>query len=53
MVVRRMSGKLEAPIPIGEAGQNVTCSNEEVFRKIERVSSFDMANDLVGRYLEN
>jgi hypothetical protein len=48
-----MSGMFEAPVPIGGASQNVRCSNGEVFRKIECVSSFDMADDLVVKYLEN
>ncbi|KAL3787877.1 hypothetical protein HJC23_000419 [Cyclotella cryptica] len=53
IVVRNISNMLQAPVPLdGAARHNIRCWGGEVFRKIERVSSFPMADNLVGRYLQ-
>lgn len=52
-VVRKMVGMFEPPVPVDGAKHNVRCKDGEFFRKVERVCSFDMADDLVQKYLHN
>lgn len=53
IVVRHISDKFQAPVPLdGAARRNIRCWSGEFFRKIEHVSSFQMADELVGRYLQ-
>lgn len=51
-VVRKMAGMFESPAPLNnETRDNVHCRGGEFFHKMERVSSFAMANALVQKYL--
>ena len=51
IVVKKMAGMFEPPVPLDGAEVNVRCRGGEFFRRIERVSSFDMANKLVQKYV--
>lgn len=43
LVVRKMAGMFQPPTP---------GSNMEIFRQIQRVSSFEMAEEIVQKYLD-
>lgn len=51
-VVRKMAKLFEPPVPLDGSKVNVRCRNGEFFRRMECVSSFDVANDLVQQYLQ-
>lgn len=51
-VVSLVAKQFRPPIPRQRNGGEVQCSGGEQFRRLERVTSFIMADDLAERYLE-